>query len=894
MNRVPKPRRLRVALALLVSLSAVPAFAQETGSVVGRVLDAATQEPLPGARVEVAGTPLSAATARDGSYRLPGLSAGTHTITVSYLGYGEAKAEVALAAGAEVAQSFELSIAFKELVEVSESAIGAQARALNQQRTAANITNVVSADQIGRFPDPNAAEATQRIPGISIERDMGEGRYVLIRGTEARLNSMTINGERVPSPEREVRQVALDVIPADLLESIEVSKALTPDMDGDAIGGAVNLVTKNAPEERRVQVTLGSGFNDLASTWGQFIGGVTLGRRFAEGKWGVLVGGSASSSKRASENFEVEYDDGELDTFENRRYDFTRKRYGINGALDYRPGPNTQYALNGIFNYYDDDEVRNAFTNVVGDGELERQIRARVETQKIANLTLSGRHFWSRSELDFRLGWSRASEENPDSRYSTFLQEDVEFDPNVSADFIDPDNIRANPLNEDYAEYELDELLHEVNFGRERDLVGSVNLRYFLPSSSGFAGWLKGGLKYRAKSKDRDNNESEFDIEDDVALGDVSTRDLGTILDGRYVIGRFQQPDFAAQASQGLESEANPELDAEDYDASEDTLAGYGMASLQLGAQVQLLGGLRYEHTSLDNTGYAVAFDEEGEYQGTSPVTGSFDYGKLLPMLHLRYALGPRSNLRAAVTRSLARPNFYDLVPYVVINREDEEILRGNPELDPTTAWNFDALAETYFESVGVLSAGLFYKTLDNYIYLFNTEEEFQGDEFDVLQPRNGEAASIRGVELALQRQLDFLPGPFDGLGVYANYTFTDSEAEFPGREGAEASLPGQSRHVGNLALSYEKGGFLGRLALNFHGKFISEVGEEASQDRYYDDHVQLDLTASQGIGKRVRIFLDLLNLTNEPLRYYRGVPDRPDQEEYYRWWAIFGVKLNL
>jgi TonB-dependent receptor len=893
MNVVLKPAPAIAALALFLALPAARAAGQDTGTIFGRVIDAATGEPLPGAEVEVAGTSLSTATGRDGNYRLPGLTAGAHSVSVHFLGYAEAKADVQVTAG-EVQKDFELTITFKETVEVSESALDAQARALNQQRTAANITNVVSADQIGRFPDPNAAEATQRIPGISIERDQGEGRYVLIRGTEARLNSMTINGERVPSPEREVRQVALDVIPADLLEAIEVSKALTPDMDGDAIGGAVNLVTKSAPEERRVQMTLGTGFNDLAGTWDQFIGGLTLGRRFAEGKAGILVSGSASRSNRASENFEVEYDDGELDTFENRRYDFTRKRYGVNGALDYRPGPNTQFALNGIFNYYDDDEVRNAFTNAVGDGELERQIRARVETQKIANVTLGGRHFWSSTEIDFRLGWSRASEENPDSRYSTFQQEDVEFDPNVSADSIDPDNIRANPLNEDYAEYELDELLHEVNFGKESDLVGSLNLRYFLPSRAGFAGWLRGGVKYRAKSKDRDNNEDEFDIEDDVALTDVTTRDLGTIIDGRYTIGRFQEPGLAAQASQGLETEANPELDAEDYDASEDTAAVYGMASLQFGRNVQLLGGLRYEHTSLDNTGYAVAFNADGDYEGTAPVTGSFSYGELLPMVHLKYALGPRSNLRAAVTRSLARPNFYDLVPYVVINREDEEILRGNPELDPTTAWNFDLMGEHYLESVGVLSAGVFYKDLSDYIYLFNTEEDFQGDEFDVLQPRNGESASIKGIELAVQSQLGFLPRPLDGLGLYANYTFTDSEAAFPGREGEKASLPGQSRHVGNVALSYERGGFMGRVAVNFHGKFIAEVGEEAAEDRYYDNHTQLDITASQGIGKKFRIFLELLNLTNEPLRYYRGVPDRPDQEEYYRWWATFGVKLNL
>lgn len=151
----------------------------------------------------------------------------------------------------------------------------------------------------------------------------------------------------------------------------------------------------------------------------------------------------------------------------------------------------------------------------------------------------------------------------------------------------------------------------------------------------------------------------------------------------------------------------------------------------------------------------------------------------------------------------------------------------------------------------------------------------------------------MKGLELAFQNQLKFLPAPFDGLGLYANYTFTDSSARFPGRN-EDSTLPGQSRHVGNVALSYEKSGFQGRVAVNFHGKYIDEVAETPTDDRYYDNHTQFDVSVSQAIGKRARVFAELLNLSDAPLRYYRGVPTRPDQEEYYRWWAAFGVKLNL
>ncbi len=161
-------------------------------------------------------------------------------------------------------------------------------------------------------------------------------------------------------------------------------------------------------------------------------------------------------------------------------------------------------------------------------------------------------------------------------------------------------------------------------------------------------------------------------------------------------------------------------------------------------------------------------------------------------------------------------------------------------------------------------------------------------------QPLNGDAASLWGMELAFQNQLRFLPAPFDGLGVYANYTWTDSSAKFPGREGEDARLPGQSAHLGNLSLWYEKYGFSAKTSWNFHGKYIDAVGETAAEDVYYDNHTQLDVSLSQRLTRRVRVYADFLNLTNAPLRYYVGAPNRPIQEEYYRWWAMFGVKMNF
>ncbi len=317
------------------------------------------------------------------------------------------------------------------------------------------------------------------------------------------------------------------------------------------------------------------------------------------------------------------------------------------------------------------------------------------------------------------------------------------------------------------------------------------------------------------------------------------------------------------------------------------------MGEFYIGDKLLVLPGVRYESTKVDYTGYQVLYDDGGDYVSTQAVTGGDTHGVLLPGFHLKYAFTPSSNLRVAYTRTLARPNYYDLVPYQLVFQEDGEISRGNASLKPTTSNNLDVLVERYFRSVGLVSAGVFYKRLNDYIFPFRFREAAFGDTYQVLQPRNGDNASLWGVELAFQNQLRFLPRPFDGLGLYANLTLTDSSAEFPDR-GGTSTLPGQSSRLGNLALSYERRGFSARSSWNFHGKYIDAVGSSSMTDVYYDNHVQWDLSFSQRLVRQAKAYVDVLNLTNAPLCYYEGTANRPIQEEYYRSWVTFGVKFNF
>ncbi|HKR21007.1 MAG TPA: TonB-dependent receptor plug domain-containing protein, partial [Pyrinomonadaceae bacterium] len=288
---------------VLLSLFATGVMAQSTGVISGNVVDGISGRPLPGAAVKLQNSSLTADSNRAGEFQLLRVPAGPQTIMVSYIGYETGTFEVEVAAGENVA----LKATLKPLPQIQEYVVvhddpqlDGQARALNQQKTSPNIVNVVSSDQIGSFPDPNAAEATQRIPGVVIQRDQGEGRFVSIRGTEPRLNSVLINGERIPAPEGDIRYVALDVIPADLLEAIEVSKALTPDMDSDAIGGAVNLVTK-APSQTIFSLNAGLGYNNIVHNGLQTFN-ATVGRRFFDNKLGALVSTSFFNTNRGSQN----------------------------------------------------------------------------------------------------------------------------------------------------------------------------------------------------------------------------------------------------------------------------------------------------------------------------------------------------------------------------------------------------------------------------------------------------------------------------------------------------------------------------------------------------------------------------------------------------------------
>jgi len=876
-------------IAGLALFSGVARAQTTTGVIVGTVTGPAGGA-LANASVSLAGTNLTAKTDQQGLYRLSPVPAGEHTVVVTYIGLGAGTAPAKVTAGQTVTADVRLS--YSEAIEVRGAPLmQGQAKALNTQENATNITNVVASDQMSRFPDINAAESTQRLPAVSLLRDQGEGRYVLVRGTEPRLNSTTVNGERLPSPEGGVRNVALDTIPSEVLEQISVSKTLTPDMDGDSIGGTVDLVTKRAPLEASTQVNVGAGYAAISQDY-IGTGAFTLGRRFADGKTGILLSLSGNKANRASDDQEPEYDEENLIDLQLRDYTLSRERYAANFSFDQQTSTGSELFLRALYDKYKDSEIQRAFDNIVEDGELSRDLRDRTQTSNIYSVTAGGNILTGETVINFRVAWNQAQEKTPDQVTSYFKQGDVNFEPNVSPGSIDPKNIRANPLNQNLSDFFFDGIETQYKASKNQDWVGSLDLTNGFYKDAGLSGLWKVGVKARLKTTTQDYEVYDWGSEEDLPLTNYLNdwKPATSFMYGftSYDIGPFQSPSAmrGLLTSGLLESEKNLEEDLADYTLDEDTYAGYGLVNMDIGSNLNLVGGLRYEKTTDKYTAFELVLDEEGNPSALTPVSGKTSYTEWLPQVLLRYRLAERSNLRAAVTRSFARPNFGDIAPFQLINDEDFEITRGNPNLVPTTSWNYDLLFEHYMTSVGLVSGGLFYKQLDNNIFLSTFPEEINGEEYDVTQPVNGESASLYGAEVAYQNRWG------SGFGIYFNYTYANSNANYTTR--ADTQLQGQAQSTGNVALIFEKSGFSGRLSLNYNGKSLFEVGKSAANDLYVDDHMQLDFSSQLDLSKHVTLFLEAINLTNEPYRVYEGTKDWTRQAEYYSWWGTIGVKLNF
>ncbi len=914
---------MKFNLTLLVLFLVLVSFngnAQQ-GYVHGRIVDS-NNYPLPGAAIYLKNH-VESGTISDvnGFYRLKNVSAGPYSIEVNYIGFERAVREIEIKAG----EGLQVDVVLKEGIELQEIKINGQlqgqTKALNQQKNSINITNVIAADQVERFPDANIGDALKRIPGINVQYDQGEARFGNIRGTSPDLNSVTINGERIPSAEAETRSVQLDLIPADMVQSIEVNKVVTADMEGDAIGGSVNLVTRSKPHARRISGTFGSGYNFLSEK-PMAIGSLVYADRFFNDKLGMVVSGSYHNHRLGSDNIEAEWDDdGSAKDFQVRTYDLQRERQSYSAAFDYKINENHTFDLKGIYNRRKDWEnrYRLRYKGIEQDeetgewsSEISRQTKggvkdnkyARLEDQETMNFSIGGEHHFGVLLADWSASYSKASEERPNERYVSMRAKGVSITPDLS-DTEKPQLIVNDAdyrdLNSNWGFKELSE-----QFQLTDDVDRSFTTDFELPLSiAAKDAILKFGFKYKSKEKKRVNKFYEYEPVDEDAFISEATRQANMVdktksdfQAGDYDAGHFVKREYLGEldlASADFEGTENFEEMAGNFNAEENIYAAYVRWDQSVGSKVTLVGGLRYEYTDLEYSGFVFDPDGDNEYVPTEKQTN--DYVNILPSILVKYDWSKKTKVKAAWTNTMARPKYFDLVPYRIINREDEELEVGNPELDATKSMNFDVMVEHYFTSIGLVSAGLYYKDISDYIAKQKTTETIEASEWRIYQPVNVGDADLFGFEAAFQRQFNFLPGLLKNFGVYANYSYNYSKVsnvKLEGREDEDLKFTGTPDHTLNASLFYESKKLTLRASLNYAGDFLDEYGEEAYEDRYYDQATHLDLSGSYDITDNLKFFAEVNNLLNQPLRYYQGESKYTMQSEFYGVRMQGGIRFNF
>ena len=890
------------------------------GTVRGRIIDV-TKQTLPGASIYIEKLHIGVTSDVNGFYTFPNLDPGTYTVKVSYVGYSPVELKITIPAG----RTLEKDVVLNEGVELQEIVVGGafqgQRRAINAQKSNLGITNVVSADQVGKFPDSNIGDALKRISGINVQYDQGEARFGQVRGTSADLSSVTVNGNRVPSAEGDTRNVQLDLIPADMIQTIEVNKVVTPDMDADAIGGSINLVTKNSPYKRSIAATAGTGYNWISEK-AQLNLGFTYGDRFFNNKLGLMVSASYQNAPSGSYDTEFTWEqdkDGKayVNDYQMRQYYVTRERQSYSAALDWDISTNHKLTFKGIFNNRNDWEnrYRTNLKDLEPDGSATVRIQtkagtpdnrnARLERQRTMDFSLGGEHLFGLLSMDWHASYAKASEERPNERYIDFQLKKQKFDIDLSNErqpFASPKDGSTMTLNDEFSLKELTEQQEDI---KEQDLKFSANFK--LPFKNGNK--LKFGAKVVRKTKDKAVDFYEYSPLDEDAFMENSLKNTVDQSNKHFMPNnKYQTGIYASKEYTGALDLNNPALFekeqvqeelAGNFEARETVSSGYVRFDSKITDRIELMSGLRIENTNLAYTGRTYDADED--------ITGKTErqrnsYINFLPSLLVKWNVNDDFKVRGSFTQTLSRPKYSALVPSVNIKRSDNEITIGNPELKPTTSYNFDLSADYYFRSIGLVSAGIFYKKIDDFIVdQVSTNYEYQGNVYTrFTQPKNAGNANLLGIELSYQRDFGFIAPALKCIGFYGTYTYTHSRVEdfnFEGRENEEGlSMPGSPAHTANASLYFEKAGLNIRVSYNFASDFIDEMGESTFYDRYYDKVNYMDANASYTFGKKIKttFYAEANNLLNQPLRYYQGTKDRTMQAEYYGVKVNAGVKINF
>ena len=951
--------------------------AQGTGTIKGRVFDKSSGDPLPYANIIIVGSTNGAASDIDGDFVLKNVPEGSRTLRVGYVGYQTVTRDVSVSANAVTQADFGLTAQAiqGETIVVTGQAKG-QMEAINQQLSSNSIINVVSSEKMKELPDANIAESIGRLPGISLARNAGEAYAVVVRGLSPKYNEVTIEGVPMSSTNYYDRSVDLSLLSDDLVRAVEVSKTLRPDMDADALGGTVNLTLKTADPGLHYNASGLGAYTNLRDTYKNYKFTGSVSDRFLDDQFGILVQGSIEQKQLPSDQFAGTYDGPTYDqsgAFYIKtnnailtESNLARHRYGASLILDYA----SDLVDVKFYNVYDqkrDSSINRTYQSNFQSNSLQYNINVNETTTEQRTHSLAALFKLGSTELPISLSYTKSSTRVPNAMEFDFYQTNLAALPNSLLIYGDPAVlIRAQGLM-DLTSPNSTLFNMQITNTRLTDESWDAKIDWRIPFtwSDDFSGKFAVGGKMHGVSRTSDNRgvldylvygagaNNRIDLINSfpfLAGINPAASQAGVLAfpfaDANYhrtsILGypigpglwvdrliAMQNTYYYTMQNQPRYWQNGPANYNQNYTDNEHMVAGYIMGEFNIGTQITVVPGVRYQDEITDISAYHIQLNGSNQtgLAGTPPVLveSRRNTPNWFPSVNAKYRPTDYLQVIGAAYKSLSLPSFGEITPLASYGVSPNSITTGNPLLRPSTAWNFDLGLMLSSNDIGLVTVDAFYKEISDLIYAMQNYMPFMpypvdnapADIWDRLPaPASGyydvnwanvnsatgvatsipmndpSKAFLRGIEISWQTHFWYLPGLLSGTVLDLNASYMSSRQYYPSfsivRVGGTpirpvlhlvyGTIPGplqnQPKAIYNAILGWDYAGFSSRFSLRYQQQTLSSVDTQYGlRNSYYDNVLLFDIALKQVLFGNFALFANASNINAHVDNYYFSHP---------------------
>ena len=969
-------RRIHVVATMIFFFLSIQAFAQGSGGLKGKVFDQTTKSDLVGANLILKGTSLGAAADINGNYEISNIPAGKHIVVVSYIGYKTISVSINIQENKIETKNFSLEpVGIKgETIIVTAQAKG-QLSAINQQLASDNIINVVSAEKMKELPDANIAESIGRLPGISLVRNAGEAYAVTIRGLSPQYNEVSIEGVPMASTNYYDRSVDLSLISDNMVQGVEVSKTLQANMDANALGGTVNLTLRTAPHGLHYDLWANGGYNGLRNSYDNYKFSGSVSDRFFGDKFGVLAQVNIENKQLPSDQFNATYatpiynsttNQYSVSTQQAQLTDNTtkRNRYGASLILDYK----SNLVDLKFFNFYDQKNdsniTRNNTTYFVSpefyDQILVNQTRTIQETHSLQALFKIGG-----TELPIILSYTKGKENTPNGLEFDFYQTNIPAPSASSLIYGEPTNLvrSMGVLDPSNVNTTLNNMLTNNTSLLSEQYNAQIDWKVPFKFSDELSGVLSAGGKYQLVNRESNNIQRYLYLQYGAGAGNRkniiayfpflkgANSNLAAGLPASYfydpsynrtsilgypIGGGFNVNQLAIMENTYYANNSSvyyiqgPNSFNQNYTDQEKSSAGYVMGQFNIGSRLTVIPGVRYQNEGTDISAYHIDINtnnQNGLQSVPKLVETTRDFASWYPSVNVKYKATDNIQVLGAVYKSETLPSYGDISPLVEL-QSGNNIVTGNPLLQPATAWNFDLGTSVFSNVVGLFTVDLFYKEISNLVFPLQNFYPFTAlgstkyiidvpsSVLNRLPPmgyydtsyvktisggytlsgaiamNSPSIAYLRGIELSWQTHLWYLPGVLSGLVLDLNASFMNSDQQYPSFQIAKtggtvikpiytityqtvlAELQNQPKAIYNAILGWDYKGFSSRFSLRYQQLTLTSIDTKYGlENSYYDNVLLFDISLKQQIIDGLALFANATNINNHVDNYYFSHP---------------------